>query len=170
MKQFYLFFLFVVLAVLECHAQPKSSAEADTLNVFVELSKKAGMEGKKLSVLSDYFKSHKVQIRFFSFDGTSPYIDSKGLSYLERVQVGYLTADELDNRVSNEHLWAMLLDITLEPPYNVATKSLLQRYPLGDEQIDAGKRFAMIQDMFTIKSIKCWYIAPIDVDYQKKNP
>lgn len=159
MKQ--VFLLLGLLTWQICYAQPKSSAEADTMNVFLDLAKTTGYEGKKLSVLSEYFKARHTKIHYFSFNSTSPYIDPKGKCYLKRIQVGYLTAKEMDYRVSNENKWVLILDITLEPPYTVDTDMLLHCYPLGDTRIDAERRFAMIQDKFTIKSIKCWYIRPM---------
>lgn len=128
----------------DSYAQPKSSAEVDTMNVFLDLAKSVGYQGKKLSVISEYFKARNTKIHYFSCDGTSPWIDPNGKSFLERVQVGYLTAKEMDYRVSNENLWVLILDITLEPPYTVDTGALLRCFPLGDTRIDAEKRFAMI--------------------------
>lgn len=145
----------------ESYAQPKSSAEADTMKVFQNLAEATGYEGKKLSAVSKYFKKRNIKIHFFSFDGTSPWIDPKGESYLKRVQVGYLTPEELDDRVSNEHRWVLILDILLEPPYTAKTGDLMKKYPLEDERIDAATRLAMIQDKFTIQTIKCWYIRPM---------
>lgn len=160
MKQVFLLLLGLLTWQI-CYAQPKSSAEADTMNVFLDLAKTTGYEGKKLSVLSEYFKKRNTKIRYFSIEGTSPWIDPNGRCYLERVQVGYLTPDELDDRVSNEQRWALILDITQSPPYTVDITSLEKKYPLEDERIDAATRLAMIQDKFTIKTIKCWYIRPM---------
>lgn len=161
MKRIILLSLLALGAFFECYAQPKSSAEADTMRVFQDLAEATGYEGKKLSVVSEYFKKRNTKIHFFSYSGTSPYIDPKGRSYLKRIQVGYLTPDELDDRVSNEHRWVLILDIVLEPPYTANTGDLVKKYPLEDERIDAATRLAMIQDKFTIQTIKCWYIRPM---------
>lgn len=161
MKRIILLFLMSLSGILGCYAQPKSSVEADTMKVFQDLANAIGYEGKKLSVISEYFKKRNTKIHYFSFDGTSPWIDPKGESYLQRVQVGYLTSEELDDRVSNEHRWVLILDIMLEPPYTANLSDLKKKFPLEDERIDAATRLAMIQDKFTIKSIKCWYIRPM---------
>lgn len=161
MKRICMILLLGLCVFGESYAQPKSSAEADTMKVFRNLAEATGYEGKKLSVVSEYFKKRNTKIRYFSIEGTSPWIDPNGRCYLERVQVGYLTPDELDNRVSNEQRWILILDITLSPPYTVNITSLEKKYPLEDERIDAATRLAMIQDKFTIKTIKCWYIRPM---------
>ena len=155
------FWLLLALVPFDVFGRQKLRTESDTINALIGITRIENIKGQKLSVVKKMFDSLGIPIRYFSIEGTSPWIDPNGRCYLERVQVGYLTPDELDDRVSNEQRWVLILDITLSPPYTVDITSLEKKYPLEDERIDAATRLAMIQDKFTIQTIKCWYIRPM---------
>lgn len=72
--------------------------------------------GKKISAVIDVFLEMKIPIRFFEIAVTSPWIDPKGKTYVDRIVFSYSDASDMTNpaRVSRG---IDMLYVEVEKPY-----------------------------------------------------
>lgn len=123
------FWLLLALIPFNVFGKQKLRTETDTLNALMSITRIENIKGQKLQILDTY----GIPIRYFSLDCTSPFVDPKGQGYIN-VLLSYLTLSEMNSRVGTNKQAGIVLDITLEEPYNVNIEEFIKNTQSGCER------------------------------------
>lgn len=141
-------------------AKTELKTEADTINTMIEISQIEQIKGQKLAAIKQVLDSYGIPIRYFVLDGTSPYIDPNGKSYIKEILLSYLTLEQMNARIGTKLPKGIVLTVTIEGPYNIDIDKFVEKYHMDvfDKAYSPTEKFNMVKDMFTIKSITFWYM------------
>ena len=157
------FLLLFALSPINVFGKQELRTESDTINALIGITRIENLKGQKLSVVKKMFDSLGIPIRYFSLDCTSPFVDPKGQGYINNVLLSYLTLSEMNSRVGTNKQAGIVLDITLEEPYNVNIEEFIKKHNLdvSDKKFPPEAKFDVVKDLFTIKKIECWVMGTL---------
>ena len=157
------FWLLLALVPFNVFGKQKLRTETDTINALISITRIEKLKGQKLSAVKRILDTYGIPIRYFSLDCTSPFVDPKGQGYINNVLLSYLTLSEMNSRVCTNKQAGIVLDITLEEPYNVNIEEFIKKHNLdvSDKKFPPDAKFDVVKDLFTIKKIECWVMGTL---------
>ena len=154
------FWLLLALVPFNVFGKQKLRTETDAIKTLIGITRIENIKGQRLSAVKGILDDYGIPIKCLLVEGTSPFVNPKGKSYVHRVVIGYLTLDEMNARIGTTKRRGMVLDIILEGPYDKDIEEFDKKYHLDvfDKEYNPERAFEQIKNMFTIKKIDCWYL------------
>ena len=144
-----------VLCCFKSYAQGQLLTEQDSVNAVGFVVYNRNWEGATISDFLNSVERQGIFMRHVRFGTTSPWIDKRGRSYVNRVTYSFFDDDEIRYRLFFSGDYIPYIDIYLQEPFEDLSV-FIQKYPLNNEKISIEDRVHMV-GVLKIKEIKYSY-------------